>query len=53
VDASLRNIENINKPRLKFLSTIFEEWLALPVRYTMLNLSRFGKYSEKSVSNQD
>lgn len=48
-NASLLNIENISKPRLKFLSTIFEEWLALPVRYTMLNLSRFGNYSEKSV----
>ena len=49
VNASLLNIKNISKPRLKFLSTIFEEWLALPVRYTMLNLGRFGNYSEKSV----
>jgi hypothetical protein len=46
---NLRKIGNISKPRFKFLSTIFEQWLALPVRYTMLNLSRFGKYSEKSI----
>jgi hypothetical protein len=28
---------------------VFELWLSLPVRYTMLNLSRFGAYSDKSI----
>ena len=49
VDASLQKIENISKPRFKFFSTIFELWLGLPLRYTMLNLSRIGIYSEKSI----
>jgi len=31
------------------MESLFELWLGLPVRYTMLNLSRFGKYSDKSV----
>ena len=49
VRASLRKIEYLNKPCLKFMESLFELWLGLPVRYTMLNLSRFGKYSDKSV----
>ena len=49
VTASLRNLANISMPRFKFFSTVFELWLALPVRYTMLNLSRIGYYSEKSI----
>src|ERR1017187_8681690 len=49
VSASLQKLENISKSRFKFFSTAFELWLALPVRYTMLNLSRIGCYSEKSV----
>lgn len=28
---------------------VFELWLSLPVRYTMLNLSRFGPYCDKSI----
>lgn len=49
VDASLQKLDNISKPQFKFLLTVFELWLGLPVRYTMLNLSRFGRYSEKSI----
>jgi len=49
VKASLQKMEYLSKPRLKFLSTIFELWLSLPVRYTMINLSRFGNYSDKSI----
>ena len=49
VSASLQKLSNINKPRFKFFSTVFELWLALPVRYTMLNLSRVGGYCEKSI----
>src|SRR5215210_3446385 len=49
VGASLQKLENISKPRWKFLSTVFELWLGLPLRYTMLNLSRIGSYSEKSI----
>src|ERR1017187_5618553 len=49
VTASLQKLENITKPRFKFFSTVFELWLALPLRYTMLNLSRIGCYSEKSI----
>jgi hypothetical protein len=28
---------------------VFEVWPGLPVRYTMLSLSRFGRYCGKSV----
>ena len=49
VSASLQKLSNISKPRFKFFSTVFELWLALPVRYTMLNLGRLGAYSEKSI----
>ncbi len=49
VNASLQKLSNISKPRFKFFSTVFELWLALPVRYTMLNLGRVGSYSEKSI----
>ncbi len=49
VNASLQKLSDISKPRLKFFSTVFELWLALPVRYTMLNLGRLGSYSEKSI----
>jgi Transposase DDE domain len=49
ISASLQKLSKINKPRLKFMTTVFELWLSLPVRYTMLNLSRFGAYSDKSI----
>ncbi len=49
VSASLQKLQNISKPRFKFFSTVVELWLGLPVRYTMLNLSRIGSYSEKSI----
>jgi hypothetical protein len=49
VSASLQKPGNISKPRFKFFSTLFELWLALPVRYTMINLSRIGGYCEKSI----
>jgi Transposase DDE domain len=49
VNASLQKLSDISKPRFKFFSTVFELWLALPVRYTMLNLARLGSYSEKSI----
>ena len=49
VAASLQKLENISKPRFKFLSTVFELWLAIPLRYTMLNLGRIGSYCEKSI----
>jgi hypothetical protein len=49
VSASLQKIENISKPQFKFFSTFFELWLALPLRYTMLNLGRIGGYCEKSI----
>ena len=49
VTASLQKLSDISKPRFKFFSTVFELWLALPVRYTMLNLGRIGDYSEKSI----
>ena len=49
VSASLQKLSDISKPRFKFFSTVFELWLALPVRYTMLNLSRVGSYCEKSM----
>ena len=48
VNASLQKLSDISKPRFKFFSTVFELWLALPVRYTILNLARIGCYSEKS-----
>ena len=49
VNASLQKLSDISKPRFKFFSTLFELWLALPIRYTMLNLSRLGSYGEKSI----
>ena len=49
VSASLQKLSNISKPRLKFMIAVFELWLSLPVRYTMLNLSRFGAYCDKSI----
>src|ERR1017187_4913234 len=49
VSASLQKLSNISKPRFKFFSTAFERWLGLPVRYTMLNLSRISSYSDKSI----
>ena len=49
VNASLQKMSTISKPRFKFFSTVFELWLGLPVRYTLLNLGRFGDYSEKSM----
>ena len=49
VNASLQKLENIKKPRFKFFSTVFELWLGLPVRYTILNLGRMGSYCEKSI----
>ncbi len=49
VNASLQKLENLSKPRLKFFSTLFELWLSLPLRYTMLNLGRMGGYCEKSI----
>ena len=49
VCASLQKLPDINKPRFKFISTVFEQWLALPVCYTMLNLGRIGGYCEKSI----
>jgi hypothetical protein len=49
VSASLQKLENVSKPRFKFFSTVFELWLGLPVRYTLLNLGRIGGYCEKSI----
>ena len=49
VGTSIQKLENISKPRFKFFSTVFELWLGLPVRYTMLNLGRIGGYCEKSI----
>src|SRR5213593_3623380 len=49
VNASLQKLSIISKPQFKFFSTVFELWLALPVRYTMLNLSRMSGYCEKSM----
>ena len=49
VTASLQKLEDISKPQVKFMMTIFELWLGMPVRYTMLNLSRFSRYAEKSI----
>src|SRR4051794_31441290 len=49
VNASLQQLARISKPRFRFMLSMFELWLALPVRYTMLNLSRFSCYGEKSI----
>jgi hypothetical protein len=49
VNASLQKLSDLSKPRFKFFSTVFELWLSLPVRYTMLNLGRMGGYCEKSI----
>jgi hypothetical protein len=49
VSASIQKLENISKPQFKFFFTVFELWLGIPVRYTMLNLGRIGGYCEKSI----
>jgi hypothetical protein len=49
VDAILQEITVINKTQFKFMRALFEVSLGLPVRYTILNLSRFGSYCEKSI----
>lgn len=49
VSASLQNLDKISKPRFKFMLAVFDMWLSLPLRYTMLNLSRFGQYCDKSI----
>ncbi|MBA3284926.1 MAG: transposase [Nitrosopumilus sp.] len=49
VSASLQKLSDISKPRFKFFSSVFELWLGLPLRYTMLNLGRIGGYCEKSI----
>jgi hypothetical protein len=43
VSASLQKIENIRRPCFKFLCTVFELWLGLPVRYTDRYTQRSGK----------
>src|SRR4051812_46428100 len=49
VSASLQKLEKISKPQFCFMLAVFDVWLGLPVRYTMLNLSRFSQYCEKSI----
>lgn len=49
VTTSLQELSVINKPQFKFMMSLFEVWLSLPVRYTILNLNRFGNYCEKSI----
>jgi len=49
VSANLRQMKGINKARHTFFASLVETWLALPVRYTLLNLGRFGAYCEKSM----
>ena len=49
VSASIQKMSNISKVQFKFTVAVFDVWLALPLRYTMLNLSRFGGYCEKSI----
>lgn len=49
VDAILNEILVTAKPQYKFMISLFEVWLGLPVRYTILNLSRFGNYCEKNI----
>ncbi|PSL17226.1 transposase [Chitinophaga ginsengisoli] len=49
VDAILNELSVTTKPQYKFMISLFEVWLGLPVRYTILNLSRFGNYCEKSI----
>lgn len=49
VNAILNELSVTTKPQYKFMISLFEVWLGLPVRYTILNLSRFGNYCEKSI----
>lgn len=49
VSANLQQMKGINKARHTFFASLVETWLALPVRYTLLNLGRFGSYCEKSL----
>lgn len=49
VDAILGKMTNISKTRKEFMTCLFETWLLVPLRCTMLNLSCFGQYCEKSI----
>jgi hypothetical protein len=52
VAANLSMMCGLNKSRVDFLSTVYEHWFGLPVRYTILNLSRFSGYAEKTIRLQ-
>ena len=49
IEQILGKMENLSKPRFKFMNWLFGAWLGLPVRHTMINLARFGPYCDKTI----
>lgn len=52
VATSISKLKGISRPLGKFFTWLFGQWLMLPVRYNVLNLSRYGGYSEKAIHEQ-
>jgi hypothetical protein len=52
VATSIQKIQGLTRPCRKFFTWLFERWWMLPVRYNLLNLSRYGGYSEKAIHRQ-
>lgn len=52
VNHILKQMPGVAKPQAKFLSTLFATILALRGRVNMRNLSRYCRYSERTISRQ-
>ena len=50
VNEILRNMPGLNKPRRRFIQTLFMVLLAMPSRFNFRNVSRFGPFSEKTLA---
>jgi hypothetical protein len=52
IEAKLQQVDNIRKPQLKFLSTLFEVMWTVPHRINFLNMGRFSSLSEQTFRLQ-
>jgi Transposase DDE domain len=52
IEAKLRQVNGIKKPRCRFLSTLFEAMWTVPGRINFLNLGRFSSLSEQTFRLQ-
>lgn len=51
ISTILCGMSNIGKPVHKFISEMMPLWWSITGRYNFTNLSRFGRYNEKSIRN--